>query len=419
MIKIVLINHSFQSNYYARRWQLFAESYPDVDITLLTPDKFSWYSNKAYSYTGAQKMEGKNVDIENFHMRTFRLYKPAIGWCSPDFKRILLSIKPDVIYHLGTHTQLSLVQLSRLAEKYLPNCKKILFSMRGNAANIRIPKKDTSLRNYLRDWYMFFYRSIALKYINKHYDAVFCHYPDAVKCFRKEGYKGPIYMQTQVGVNTEWFHPDVDARNEIRKKYNLGDAFVFGSATRFTSDKGVDDILKALPSDGNWKYLMMGTGSPQDTARLNRIIEERDLQNKVIATGFVDWYEMTKYWNAVDCAIHVPRTTPHWEETFSLSVVQPMATAKPIIGNDSGSVPYQVGHQELVVPEGDINALRSKIEWMLNHKEKASEIGAKLYDYGLDSFSVKHLNELFYRTIMEDVLKGEFDEYKADMKNKI
>ena len=43
------------------------------------------------------------------------------------------------------------------------------------------------------------------------------------------------------------------------------------------------------------------------------------------------------------------------------------------------------------------------------------DVGKKMYERAVKGFSVKHLNELFYKTITEDVLKGSFDESKADM----
>ena len=205
---------------------------------------------------------------------------------------------------------------------------------------------------------------------------------------------------------------------EIRDKYNLGDSYVFGSASRFTPDKGIDDILSALPKEGNWKYLMMGTGSEEDLNRLKRLVEANGLQDKVIMTGFVDWYDMTKYWNAVDCAIHVPHTTPKWVETFSLSVIQPQITRKPIIGNDSGSVPYQIGFKDMIVPEGDVKALSDKISWVLYNQTEAKHIGEKMYDRVHNSFTVEHLNDLFYATLM-DILKGVYDEGKVDMAVKL
>lgn len=266
----------------------------------------------------------------------------------------------------------------------------------------------------IKSWLSFLYSYPRLKYVNKNVDAFFCHYPDALKAFKDEGFTKPIYMQTQVGFNKEWFHPDSKSRQEIREKYNLGDAFVFGSATRFTWDKGLDDILAALPEEGNWKYLMMGSGNESDKIRLLDTIKKRHLEDKVIMTGFVDWYDMAKYWNAIDCALHVPRTTYHWVETFSLSVVQAMATGKPIIGSDSGSVPYQIGPDGIIIKEGDISRLSEEMRWVMNHPEESKEIGNKLMTRAINSFEILHLNELFYATII-DLLNGIYDEKKVDM----
>ena len=417
-MKIILINHSFQINYYSRRWQLFAQQYPDVDVTLLAPAEYEWYASKEYSYGSSFTMKGQSQDEgANFHKRLFRIKsRKFFGWRSPDFKRLFLEIKPDIIYHIGIHNQDSLKQCLELRNRYLPNTKVIAFSMRGPALSLRIKKDKCSLVKWLARRVFYVYAKYKLNYINKNCDAFFCHYPEAVKCFRKEGYKGPIYMQTQVGVNPEWFYIDDKARQEIREKYNLGDSYVFGSATRFDASKGIDDIVKALPVDGDWKYLMMGAGGDEDTQRLQKLIEERGLEDKIIMTGFVDWYDIAKYWNAIDCAIHVPKTTKIWEETFSLSLTQAMVIGKPVIGSNSGSVPYQIGYDELIVPEGNVDALSEKIEWVLSNREEALQIGEKMRHRAKSYFSVPHLNELFYHTL-GDVMQGTYTEKFADMAN--
>lgn len=413
MLKIVLINHSFQQNYYSRRWKLFAQSYPDCDVTLLTPDKFKWYNNKSYTYDGGKEETAQEVNEGNFHIKTFRL-KYKHSWCSDDFKPLLLEIKPDIVYHIGTHTQLSLIQVARIVHKYLPSTKLMLFSMRGPSSDCALPPYEGSLTQWLKCFYLKLYEKIVIKYVRKYYDAVFCHYPDAVRNFRKLGFNQPIYMQTQVGVNPEWFYPNKDWRNEIREKYNIGDAYVFGSASRFTSDKGLDDIINAMPKEGDWKFMMMGNGSDADNARIKSSIRNRGLEDKIILTGFVDSYEIAKYWNAIDCAIHVPLTTPHWVETFSLAVVQAMITGKPIIGDTSGSVPYQIGPAGMIVHEHNIQELHDKIQWVLDNQQESINIGEKMRERAL-KFSIPHLNELFYHTIVEDVMQGEYDKNKIDM----
>jgi len=413
-IKLALISHTFQINYYARRWELFAQKHPDIDVYLLAPSVVKWYPKKDYSYGNSKTTKGKEVDNGNFHVRLFNpIFKRSfLSW---NIKDLLSDIKPDVFYHVGFHTQISLVQIGRIMRKHFPDSKLILHSMRGPNFDLKIEKGPCSVKEWFSRRLKYIYYSSIWRYVKKHYKAVFCHYPGAVECFRKEGYDGPVYMQTQVGVNIEWFHPDEKSRKEIRDKYNLGDAYVFGSASRFSPEKGLDDIIAALPTDGNWKFLMMGSGSESDLSRLKKAIADKGLSDKVILTGFVDWYEITKYWNAIDCAIHVPRTTDHWVETFSLSAIQPQATMKPVIGNTSGSVPYQIGFHEMIVQEGNIKALHDKIQWVLDNRDKASEIGAKMYKRCIDSFSVQHLNDMFYDTLIEDVMTNQFDAAKTDM----
>lgn len=419
-IKIIIINHSFQVRYFYTRWQKFAHEHPDIDVTLLAPDKCKWYNSKSYTYGGGgTTIEGKEIEDGNFHIRLVRK-KDVHGsdWYSPDFKGAFKAIQPDIIYHIGGHTQLSMIQTIFLAKKYCPKSLILGFSMRGPHHNLRQRiVKGVSIRGIKsRLSYLLYYPRI--KYINKNVDAFFCHYPDALQAFKDEGFKKPIFMQTQVGFNEDWFHPDEEARREIRDKYCLGDSFVFGSATRFTWDKGLDDIIAALPQEGNWKYLMMGSGNDEDVRRLKDEIRLRHLEEKVILTGFVDWYEITKYWNAIDCALHVPRTTYNWVETFSLSVVQAMATGKPIIGSNSGSVPYQIGPDGIIIEEGNIPQLTEKIQWMMKHPQEAKMIGSKLMDRTVRSFGIKHLNDLFYATII-DLLHGVYDEIKSDMTNLI
>lgn len=418
MIKILIINHSFQVNYFSRRWELFADENKDIDVTLLAPTEHSWYSDKKFTYGGSgYTLHGKMIDKDNFHIKLFRPIQHRFGgYTSKDFKNIIQTLCPDVVYVIGGHNTNILKQILKIRDNRMPHMKVIGFSMRGPALTLRIKKDKCSPLKWIARRVIYIVTKIKQDYIYSHIDAFFCHYPDAVNCFRKEGYMGPIYMQTQVGVNEEWFHEDLEARKEIRKKYNISDStYVFGSASRFSWDKGVDIILKALPSDGDWKYLMMGSGSEEEFERLRKIIRERHLEDKVIETGFIDWYEIAKYWNAVDCSIHVPITTDTWEETFSLSAIQPQITKKPVIGSSSGSVPYQIGFKEMVIPENDVDALSKKIQWVLNNKEEVILIGQKMYIRTHNSFEIRHLNNLFYRTIVEDIIPGKYDTNKIDM----
>lgn len=418
MIKLLIVNESFTNPIFFRRWELLAEMHNDLDVYLLAPEHEE-FKARAHSFGHDVIINGKVIEKENFHINLFnKKHIHGIGWTSLDFKRYINDIKPDVIYNIGAHNQLSLMQLIQLRNKYLPTAKIMSFSMRGpnyNASHFK--DKCRPLSKYLkRRFGAYYYAKMTLWFFNRNCDAVFCHYPDAFDCFREEGYNGPLYMQTQVGVNPELFHEDESWRKEIRKKYKIADdTYLFGSATRFTVMKGLDDILNALPKEGNWKYLMMGSGMKEDTDRLTTLIKKRGLEGKVILPGFIPLKEMPKYYNAIDCMLHCPRTAYSWVETFSIALVQSMIIGNPVIGSDSGSVPYQIGPDGIIVKEGDIDALREKIIWVLNNQDEAKKIGALMKKRATECFSIRHLDELFYRTIVEDVMQGKYDEAKIDM----
>lgn len=415
-MKIVIINHTFQLKRFYKRWQLLAESHPNWEVTLIAPNKYKWDTRHSLIFGSDVKAEGFSMESGNFRIIAVPIIDLKIGWISREMVQVIKDIKPDIIYHIGGHTQLSLVQCAKLVKNILKGTKLITFSMRGPAMNIKKPRlrKFVQLPQWGLSYASYLLRRHNLKYFNKYSDAVICHYPDAINCFREEGYNGPIYMSTQVGVDPDVFHTDKNYRYEIRDKYNLSDSFVFGCAVRFLPMKGLYEIIEALPVSGNWKLLIMGTGDQRFIDSINKLIKGRGLQDKIIFTGYIQGDEIAKYWNAIDCSLHVPRTTEKWEETFSLAIVQAMATGKAVIGNTSGSVPYQLGSNGIIVKEGDIAELRDKINWAIEHPKEIENIGQKMMEYALNSFSIYHLNK-HIAAIFEDVKNERYSETLLDM----
>ena len=414
-MKIVMINHTFQQERFYKRWHLLATQHPDLDITLLAPDKWDDGNLKGLTYGKVIRHTGKELDEGNFHIRLIDMQNKRYGtWISSKMVDYIKQINPDIVYHIGEHRQDSLMQLLDMKKKGHTKAKIVCVSMRGHQQSLRLKKDLNPIRmsRHIVGYTMMKHRVMKL---NKYCDAVFCHYPDAVNEFRKEGYKKPIYMQTQVGVDTDVFHPDILARQKIRNKYNIGDSFLFGSASRFNAGKGLEQIIKALPQDGNWKYLLMGWGREDEVEKIKQIIKERGFDNRIILTGFIeDWKDMAEHWNALDCAIHYPLTTPEWEETFSLALVQMMATHLPVIGSSSGSVPYQMGENGLVVQENNIEKLNKAMFYMMENEAERQKFADNMYKRAIECFSITHLNDCFYHTII-DVNSNVYDERKQDM----
>lgn len=416
-MKLVLINHTFQKPEFYKRWKLLTEKYSDVDVTLLAPNEWKWGMEKNLTYGHVDELNGHSVEENRFRIHLIDIQRNRLGgWISNGMAKEVLAIRPDLVYYIGEHTQDALMQLFELRKKHkeLMSTKIVAFSMRGHQQSLKL---HFSVNPFLfaKNIIKYFYFARKIRKLNKYCDAIFCHYPEARDEFVREGYKKPIYMQTQVGVDSDVFHPSQEAREKIRKKYGIGDSYLFGSASRFHTSKGLSEIIAALPEEGNWKYLMMGWGRDDEVEKIKREIAERGFEDRIILTGYIDnWGDMAEHWNALDCAVHMPLTTPEWEETFSLALVQAMATGLPVIGSSSGSVPYQIGEEGVVIAEKDIERMRKQFEKMISDKRYGIEIGKKMYTRAVKCFEIRHLNDCFYYSV-KDIVNGKYDADKIDM----
>lgn len=416
MIKIVIINQTFQKPQFYKRWKLLSERHADLDVTLLAPGQWDWGKGENQTFGHVDTVEGKSVDEDRFHIHLIDIEKRAHGaWTSSKMEEEIVKICPDIAYFIGEHTQTAVKQFLMIKKKYhMEKTKFMIFSMRGHAQSLKLERSKSPITQ-AKKIVKYFMLKNNVDCINKYCDDVFCHYPDAVSEFRREGFSGNIFMQTQVGVDPDIFYPSNESREKIRKKYNIGDSYLFGSAARFHVSKGIDVVIDALPKDGNWKYLLMGWGTDDDVARLKKKVADRGLQDKIIFTGYIDnWKDMAEHWNALDCAIHAPLTTQNWEETFSLALVQAMITGLPVIGSSSGSVPYQIGPDGIIIPEGDVKKMREQIVRLIEKPNEGCAIGKAMRERALRCFSIYQLDELFYQTII-DILNDVYDENKADM----
>ncbi len=417
-MKIIIINHTFQKPEFYKRWMKLSENHPDLDILLLAPSEWKWGQSPTQTYGRIDKLEGHIVEQDRFRVHLIDIKDESLGeYSSKMLETEIINEKPDITYFIGGHTAYPLMQILKLRKKHkeLADMKVVCFSMRGHTPTIDFKKDQKGIRKYINTLGKVVILGPRLLRTNRECDAIFCHYPVAYQAFRKDGYKGPIYIQTQVGVDPDVFYPNPESRAKIREKYNINDAFLFGSASRFQSSKGIDEIIKALPSEGNWKYLLMGWGRDDEVERIKNVIHQRNLEDKVIMTGYIDnWTDMAEHWNALDCALHVPLTTPKWEETFSLALVQAMITGLPVIGSSSGSVPYQIGPDGIIISEGNIDEMNEKMKWVMNNPNEAKIIGEKMRERAMNCFNIYHLNELFYHTIY-DIVNDKYDDSKIDM----
>jgi len=378
-MKILAVNIAFRNENFYKRWRLLASNY-NLNVHLVGP--------KYYKYELIGKpliFKPEAVNEESFKVSHIDMKKRIRNdWFSLKFLRLLIKFRPDIIYLLGLETQ-NAVFLSYFYKIFFNRKTKIgLFSMRGT-------KMPLNRFEFKWRWH----------YTKKIFDFINLHYPYGKEIFEQQAYyKGPIQLQTQIGVDKDVYFKSEERRQKIRDRHDINkDEFVFCSASRVDEIKGVFDIVTACKHMSNKKFRFFMLGDGKDYEKIKLEIEKHNLMDIIITPGMIEnGIPVAEYLAASDCFVHVPHTTKKWVDTFPLAVVQAMATKLPVIGSDSGAVPYQLGDNGFIVCEKNVKDLVSKMSFVINNKAKSLSKGLKLYNRAMTCFEIRSLNNFLFQT---------------------
>jgi glycosyltransferase involved in cell wall biosynthesis len=180
-----------------------------------------------------------------------------------------------------------------------------------------------------------------------------------------------------LGVDTETFKPlGTDDRTAVMRELGLSGA-VIGYLGRLASEKGLDVLMRALellPSTTQWSLLLLGSGPYE--RHIVRWARQRGWSDRVRVT-LAKHHEVPRYLGAMDVLVAPSQTTRRWREQFGRMVIEAFASGVPVVGSDSGEIPFVIGDAGRVVPEHDAAAYaRTLIELLTNPAERA-ELAAR------------------------------------------
>jgi glycosyltransferase involved in cell wall biosynthesis len=135
--------------------------------------------------------------------------------------------------------------------------------------------------------------------------------------------------------------------------------FTVGFAGRLVPAKGLMDLLAAvrrldapvelvLIGDGEMRPQLEGQSIPGSSVR---VVD--DMRHEEIASGYAQF----------DVLVLPSRTTPTWKEQFGRVIVEALWCGVPVVGSDSGEIPWLLGLTEggLVFAEGDSEGLARQL----------------------------------------------------------
>ena len=117
------------------------------------------------------------------------------------------------------------------------------------------------------------------------------------------------------------------------------DAFVLGYVGAYGPHRGLESVIRALPSITNHvptvHLLIAGApGIPQYENHLRDVAEQHGVANRLTFTGWVDFERFADYMTASDVCLLPHVSTPHTETTVPHKLFQYMAVGQPILATD-------------------------------------------------------------------------------------
>ncbi|MDW8325916.1 MAG: glycosyltransferase [Anaerolineales bacterium] len=195
-------------------------------------------------------------------------------------------------------------------------------------------------------------------------DAAIAGNQEAAHVLRRRGFRGPIAVVPQVGVDLA--HCEHASPASPWKDLRANGP-VIGFAGRMVREKGVPDLLEAiarLPSALNAQLLLVGAGTLESELAVRA--EQLGLGARVHRAGSVPFDRVAAHLKCMDVLVLPSRTMPKWKEQFGHVLVEAMACGVPVIGSDSGAIPEVIGEAGLIFPEGDVSALTDRLQRLLN-----------------------------------------------------
>lgn len=198
------------------------------------------------------------------------------------------------------------------------------------------------------------------------------------------------------GVDTALFRPDREAGARTRASLGWMDDGppVVGYLGRFVPEKGIETLMRALDACTQpWRALFVGGGRMEGEVRA---WAARHGDRVRIATG-VAHEAVPGYLNAMDLLCAPSRTTRRWHEQLGRMLTEAMACGVPVVGSDSGEIPFVIGEAGLIVPEADEAVWTREIDALLADASRRADFATRglarvQAEFALDVVARRHLD---------------------------
>lgn len=205
----------------------------------------------------------------------------------------------------------------------------------------------------------------------------------------RRGFHGDCLVLPQYGVDPEVFKPQP-------RESGLTRGFAIGYFGRLLEEKGLATLLTAVRSlPCEWRLQITGSGPYEPLLRAQ--VEQWGLAPRVTLTPAIPNERMPAALGQLDVLVLPSETRPFWKEQFGRVLVEAMACEVPVIGSDSGEIPFVIGEAGMIFPEGRWDILADQLQKIHSQPALAAFYRGKGRERVLAQFTTDRLARETYK----------------------
>jgi glycosyltransferase involved in cell wall biosynthesis len=337
-MRVLMLSKALVTGVYQKKAEELARL-PGVELCLIVPPY--WREERV----GEQPFkpmytDGYDLVVEpmRFNGRHHLHYYPGLG-------RRIREFSPDVVHIDEEPYNFVTAHASRLARR--AGARTVFFAWQNLYRRYPAPFRLVERYNY---------RTASAAIVGNR---------DAGWVLRRKGYRGPITVIPQFGVDPDIYRPLPRQRRPM-------DGPTIGYIGRVVAEKGVDTLVDAVAKIPSRPLLRIIGGGDQ-RVNLELRAERLGIRDRVRFEGAVPPERVPDLLNQIDVLVLPSLTRPNWKEQFGRILVEAMASEVAVIGSSSGEIPNVIGDAGLIFPEGDVSALAERLRDLIDEPERLAD----------------------------------------------
>lgn len=343
-MRVLMISKALVAGTSQRKLEELARC-PDMELTLVTPPY--WLHD-----------DGSKLVLERLYTTGYRLIETPMRFNGhyhfhyyPKLASIMREVRPEVVHIDEEPYNYATFQAMRLARRHRAHA--VFFAYQNIYRAYPPPFRQLELYNY------------------RHAAAAIAGNREAGDVIKQKGYSGPLYVIPQFGFDAEIYR-----RSTPRVQRQPDAIFTLGFIGRLKEEKGLATMVEALTMLPDYCHAVFIGQGP-----MKSVLEEQaarlGVTDRVTFKPGVPTSQAPRELEQMDAMILPSLTRANWKEQFGRTLAESMLCETPVIGSNSGEIPYVIGDAGLIFKEGNADELSACVKRLLDDPALYADLAAR------------------------------------------